>query len=82
MMSGTRNVIRGTWLALASLGTVMGLALPAAAYSPAGHPELRRIRPTVTVQQCERAGGVVEARSGAKARCVGGIDDGDPVVGE
>jgi hypothetical protein len=77
-MSGTKSAAQGTILAAAALTAVAGLILPASVASPAGYLELRR--PSVTLQQCERAGGTVEARSGDKAICAGGIDNGAPVL--
>jgi hypothetical protein len=71
-MSGTNSVAKGIVLAAAAL--VVGFALPAA-----NAPDIRRFRPTVSVHQCERAGGWVEATRQGAAVCRGGLDDGDPV---
>jgi hypothetical protein len=76
MMSGTNSVAKG--IALAATALVVGFALPAAG-SPTGVPDIRRFRPTVSVHQCERAGGWVEATRQGAAVCRGGLNDGDPV---
>ena len=66
--------------ALAVIIAVAGLVLPSSLST--GYPQVRRFHPTVTLTQCERAGGVVQADRGASEICTGGIDDRDPVVGE
>ena len=83
MMSRRRAAIRGTLCAATTNATVMGLILPVLVLSLlTGHLQIRRFHPTVTLTQCEDAGGVVEARARGGAVCIGGIDDADPVVGE
>jgi len=82
MMSGTTGAAQATVLVLATLTAAAGLVLPAAVSSPADHPQIHRIRPTVTLRQCELAGGVAEAVSSTKTVCTGGLDNGDPVVGD
>jgi hypothetical protein len=82
MMSGPNGVAQATVPVFVALIAVVGLVLPASAASSAGYPQIHRFRPTVTLRQCESAGGAVEAVSRTKAVCSGGLDNGDPVVGE
>lgn len=82
MRSGTQSAVLAAAPVLAAVTAVFGILLPASAAVPAGYPQIHRIRPVITLQQCERAGGVVEAMSNTKAVCIGGLDNGDPVVGE
>jgi hypothetical protein len=82
MLTGTNTVVRGTALAITALGAVVGLALPASALPSDGYPQVHRFRPTITLTECQRAGGIVQAGKGASEVCTGGIDNGDPVVGE
>jgi hypothetical protein len=81
-MSGTNSVAsrraKGIALGATALVAAVGFVLPAAG-SPTGFPDIRRYRPTVSVHQCERAGGWVEATRQGAAVCRGGLDDGDPV---
>lgn len=76
MTAGSHNSAR----ALAVLIAVAGLVLPSSLST--GYPQIRRFHPTVTLTQCQRAGGVVQATRGTSEVCTGGADDGDPVVGE
>ena len=82
MMSGRHSAAQATLLALAALTAVAGLALPASVSvsASADYPQVRRIRPTVTLQECERAGGVAEAMTMTRTVCTGGADNGDPVA--
>jgi len=82
MMSGRNGAAQGMVLALAALTAAAGLTLPVSASAAADYPQIRRIRPTVTLQQCERGGGVVVAQSMTKTVCTGGTYNGDPVEGE
>ena len=82
MLTGTNTVARGTALAITTLGAVVGLALPASASPSGGYPQVHRFHPTVTLTECQRAGGIVEGARGGSEICTGGIDDRDPVVGE
>lgn len=75
MMSGRQSAAQATLLALAALTAVAGLAPASADY-----PRVHRIRPTVTLQECERAGGVAEAMTMTRTVCTGGADNGDPVA--
>ena len=85
-MSGRHSAAQATLLALAALTVVAGLALPASVSPSAAmsmsaeYPQVRRIRPTVTLQECERAGGVAEAMTMNRTICTGGADNGDPVA--
>jgi hypothetical protein len=79
MMSGRQSSAQATVLALAALTAVAGLALPASTSAPGEYPRIHRIRPTVSLQQCERAGGQAQALAPTRTVCVGGIDNGDPV---
>jgi hypothetical protein len=80
-MVRAKRAIRGLGQATATLAA-LGFVLPAFVSSLPGEPQIRRVHPTVTLTECEDAGGVVEARARGGAVCVGGIDDADPVVGE
>jgi hypothetical protein len=80
MMSGRNSAAQAVVLACAAMTVAAGLALPATA--SAGYPQIRRFRPTITLQQCERGGGQVIAQSMTKTVCTGGTYNGDPVVGE
>ena len=81
-MSRTKSAIRTTTLATSTIVAVMGLVLPALVSSLPDYVQIRRLHPTVTLTECEDAGGTVEARARGGAACIGGIDDADPVVGE
>jgi hypothetical protein len=77
MISGRHSSAQATVLTLAALTAVAGLVLPATA--PGEYPRIHRFRPTVSLQQCERAGGQAQAQAPTRTVCVGGIDNGDPV---
>jgi hypothetical protein len=74
---GSKHPGRDAVLVITTLTVLAGLFLPAF-----GYPQVRRLHPTVTLTQCEHGGGIVEARQAKSTVCVGGLDDGDPVVGE
>jgi hypothetical protein len=78
-MSGMNSVARGVVLTVTTLTAVVGLVLPAHATSTTDFPGIHRIRPVVSMRQCQQAGGWVEATRQGSATCRGGIDDGDPV---
>jgi hypothetical protein len=82
MTNGTKRAAQGALLAVTTLVALQGLALPASASTPVGYPQIRIPRPVVTLRECERAGGWVEAASRTKIVCTGGAYSGDPVGGE
>lgn len=82
MAIGSNKPGRDAVLAVTALTVLAGLFVPALASDRAGYPGVRRFHPTVTLTQCERGGGIVEARRPTSATCVGGLYNGDPVVGE
>jgi len=84
MVSRTEKAFRGTALTAAALTAVMGLALPAFTASLPDYLHIRRPHPhpPVTLTQCEQAGGLAEARTHERVICIGGADNGDPVVGQ
>jgi hypothetical protein len=73
-MSGMNSVSTGLALAATALVAVVGIGLPSA-----GVPDIHRIRPVVSMRQCENSGGWVEATRQSTATCRGGLEDGDPV---
>jgi hypothetical protein len=82
MMKGTKRATLGVILAVSTLAALQGLALPASPSSLVGYPQIRIPRPIVTLRQCQRAAGCVEAQTRLKAVCTGGIYSGAPVGGE
>jgi hypothetical protein len=80
-MDRTTGVLaRATLLGLMMLTATAGLGPLALASLPATYLQIPR--PPVTLRQCERGGGVVQAQSSAKLVCVGGLYNGSRVTSE